>query len=411
MSRWVAFAAALGLAACGDGSGVAAPASSAADARWFASWTTAHTGAHAGVSNQTLRLVVQLSAGGDALRLQLRNKFGTAPVVVERAAVGLVADGAALVPGSNRPLTFGGAPGAIVEAGRDVLSDPVALATEAQQNIAVSLHLPGFATPSQDGNAYMTSYATALNAGDHVLDESATPFVTTTSAMILVGAVDVRSTALTGAIVAVGGSTTDGVGSDGRTLDAAPSPTAAAQPQPECNPCRWTDFLARRIVHEVPPERRKSVGNEGVLGNTTSHVLARYDGDVLAQSGLTHVILYSGANDLGVGSGDSAETIIANLTSAIDRAHARGAAIIVATINPRAAYTPEQNARRHAVNDWIRAACGGRCDGVADFDAVLAWSGNPDVMDPHYDSGDDIHPTAAGYQAMADAIDLALLSD
>lgn len=378
--------------------------------RWYASWTTAHTGRAQAVSDQSLRVVMQLSVGGNSVRVRLRNQFGTTPVSIGAASVGIVDSGPGLVAGSSRALTFAGQPGVRVEAGQDVTSDPVSLATAAQQALAVSLHVLGEARPSQDGQAYLTSYMSPAGSGNHVAEEAGSAFSATTNAALLVGSVEVQNAGLKGLIIGVGGSTTDGVGSDGKIVGLLPSPAALLFPQPECAPCRWTDFLARRIAQELPADEQFAVGNEGIAGNTTQDVLDRYDADVLSHASLSHVILYSGANDLGSVLGDDADTIIANMKSAIDRAHAVGAKVIVATINPRAHFTPLQNLYRDTVNTWIRTNgnCDGYCDGMVDFDAALAWSLYPDAINPVYDSGDTIHPTPAGYKAMADAVDLDL---
>ncbi len=396
----------------GPGALSVAPASNTADgqARWHTSWSTAHTGKAPAIADQTLRMVLQLSAGGDEVRVKLRNKFGTEPVIVDAASVGIIDSGASLKPGSRKALTFFGSTSAVIEAGEDLLSDPVVLPTQAQQFLGISLFISGTAAPSQDSLAYVTSYLTPAGAGSSIDDDSGMAFTSETPAMILVGSVEVQDTSLIGTVIGVGGSTTDGVGSDGKFLNAVPSPAALLFPQPDCHPCRWTDFLARRILAELPPSAQLSVGNEGIASNTTTDVLERYDADVLDHPNLTHVILYSGANDLGAGVGDDADTIVTNLKTAIDRAHAVGVKVIAATINPRSSFTPLQNIQRQIVNTWIRAKgnCDGYCDGFVDFDAALAWPLDPNVMNPVYDSGDNVHPTPAGYKVMVDSIDLGL---
>ena len=139
--------------------------------------------------------------------------------------------------------------------------------------------------------------------------------------------------------------------------------------------------------------------------------LARFDRDVLGQSGVTHLVILEGINDIGnsVAARVSADDIIYGLHQLADRAHERGIVVYGATLTPagpRPAFTPELETKRQAVNTWIRTS--GVFDGVIDFDQATRDSSDPTRMLPSYDSGDHLHPGDAGYKAMGDAIDLAL---
>jgi lysophospholipase L1-like esterase len=208
----------------------------------------------------------------------------------------------------------------------------------------------------------------------------------------------------TGAIVAFGDSITDGVGS---TLDTNN---------------RWPNHLANRLMAQ-PGNRKMGVLDLGISGNRILHDIAgpnaqaRFDRDALTQTGVTHVIVLEGINDIGFSAFFPAEAvtaaeIIAGHQQLIERAHARGLKIYGATLTPFAGtifpgyFTPEGEAKRQAVNAWIRTS--GEYDAVIDFDLVTRDPNNPTFLLPAYDSGDGLHPSNAGYQAMANAIDLKL---
>jgi lysophospholipase L1-like esterase len=161
--------------------------------------------------------------------------------------------------------------------------------------------------------------------------------------------------------------------------------------------------------------------NQGLAGNKVSHdvigpnALARFDRDVLAQTGVTHVIVLEGNNDFLFVFNPAEEVhhnrVIEGLKQLVHRAHALELTIYGGTLTPFAGFalsTPEKEVKRQAVNLWIRT--GGAFDAVIDFDAVLRDPSDPARLRPEFDSGDHLHPNDAGYKAMADAIDLKLLT-
>jgi lysophospholipase L1-like esterase len=210
--------------------------------------------------------------------------------------------------------------------------------------------------------------------------------------------VEVMAPAGTGAVVTFGDSITDGARSTADTNN------------------RWPDQLARRLAG------RKGGGvavlNAGISGNRVLgdgagvSALARFDRDVLMQTGVTHVVVLEGINDIGIARNNpspTAEDLIAGHKQLIDRAHARGLKIYGATLTPFEGapyYTPEGEAKRQALNKWIRSS--GAYDGVIDFDMITRDPAAPTKFLPAYDSGDHLHPGDAGYKAMGDAVDLAL---
>jgi len=241
--------------------------------------------------------------------------------------------------------------------------------------------------------AYQTNY---VKRGDVTGERGFMPDTTIVVWPFLVG-VDVHSAVATGVIVTFGNSITDGVGST-RDLNR-----------------RWPNVLAQRLLTGAEPP--KGVANQGISGNRVlstgagPSALARFDRDVLMTPGVTHIVLLEAINDIGGSArdGTTAEDLIQGYRQLIDRAHDRGLVIIGATLTPagpRAPFTPELEAKRVAVNAFIRAP--GNFDAVIDFDAVTRDPARPTQFLPAYDSGDHLHPSDAGYKAMGEAIDLAL---
>ena len=352
-------------------------------------------------NNQTLRQIVHVSIGGERLRVVLSNAFGTVPLVVGAAHVALRTKDAAIDPKSDRPLTFGGAPSVTIAAGAVALSDPVSLTVPPFGDLAIDAYLPGdtAASPSPlttHGGALQTNYVST--DGDHsgAADFSVT---TTTQSWFFLARVEVAAPAQVGAIVAFGDSITDGTRSSPNTNN------------------RWPDQLARRLAAQ---NVKIGVLNQGIAGNRVLcdgagvSALARFDRDVLVQTGATHVVVLESINDIGIGrnnpSPSAADLIVAH-RQLVDRAHARGLTIFGATLTPYegAVYaTPEGEAKRQAVNDWIRTSK--VYDGVIDFDLAVRDPAAPAKIQLRYNPGDNLHMNDAGYQAMADAVSLALFT-
>ena len=345
-------------------------------------------------NNQTLRQIVHTSIGGGRVRIVLSNTFGTAPLRVGAARLALRQKDAEIVSRSDRTVMFGNSPSVNIPAGAVVVSDPVALTVPAFADLAIDVYLPGdtAASPSPlttHGGALQTSYVSAT--GNHV-GEADLPEATTTAAWFFLSRVEVAAPQQAGAVVAFGDSITDGTRSTVNTNN------------------RWPDHLARRLQAQ---KINIGVLNQGIAGNRVLgdgagvSALARFDRDVLAQGGVTHVIVMEGINDIGrmVAAGD----VIAAHQQLIERAHARGLKIFGATLTPfegAAYWTKEGEVKRQALNDWIRTSK--VYDGVVDFDAAVRDPNAPTKLQPQFNPGDNLHLTDAGYQAMANAIDLAL---
>jgi len=361
-------------------------------------------------------MIARVTIPGDVVRIRLDNTFGVEPVTIGRASVALRIQGAALAAGSNRPLSFNGASEVAIPAGGSVWSDPVGLTVFAQQDLAVSLYVPGAnVRPSQHTAAAVTSYRSADGSGDVSSEEGRAPFAMTTMSLWWVKAIDVESASSPGGIVAFGDSITDGTCS---TLDAHD---------------RWEDVFSLRLAlqQETGPGRvggrredLKAVVNEGIGGNTITREglmpppdstpgVERFDRDVLSHHGVTDVVLFMGTNDIRRGA--PAAQVIAGMTSIAQRIKAKGLRAVGVTIIPRHNVAPngtntgwnaDKTRIRNDVNEWIRTKA--PFDAVIDFDKVVRDPANPDLMSPPFNCGDGIHPSPSGYFAMGASVDLGL---
>jgi lysophospholipase L1-like esterase len=350
-------------------------------------------------NNQTLRLIVHTSIGGDRLRVVLSNAFGTAPLVVGAANVALRDKDSSIVSRSSRALKFSGSASTTVPSGAIIISDPVDL-TLPPSDLVVDLYVPGDTAASGSSltmhtGANQTSYVSST--GNYVGAETF-PVATTTGSWFVLARVEVAAPQAAGAVVALGDSITDGTRSTLNTNH------------------RWPDLLAKRLADANGP--RMAVLNAGIAGNRVlldnagPNALARFERDVLSQTGVTHVIVMEGINDIGQARANplpSAADLINAHRQLILRAHARGLKIYGATLTPfegAAYFTTEGEAKRSALNEWIRTSR--EYDGVIDFDAAVRDPNQPAKFLTRYQSGDNLHPSDAGYQAMADAVDLSL---
>jgi lysophospholipase L1-like esterase len=391
----------------------AVPAGAHPGGRWTATWSTAMIASFpdffgtpnwsGGFDDQSVRQPIRVSRGGSAVRIRVSNVYGDEPLRLTGASIGRAGEGAAVRPGSLRPVTFDGRRSTVVPAGRELPSDPVALPVAPLERLTVTLY---FARPTGPSTFHLMSMATSYRAsGDHRFDRSGAAFAETSQSWYYLSGVDVVGAAPKrdrGTVVAFGDSITDGAFS---TPDADN---------------RYPDELAERLD---AAGRRLGVVNAGIGGNQVltdadgfgERATARFQRDALDQPGVRSVIVLEGINDIGMLGGQpvTAAQLIDGHRTLIRAAHDRGVRAIGATILPFKGtvypgyFTEEGERVRDEVNNWIRT--GGEYDAVVDLDRALADPADPDFLRAEYDGGDGLHPNDAGMRAMAEAVDLDIL--
>jgi lysophospholipase L1-like esterase len=366
-----------------------------------------------------VRNIIYTSVGGNSLRVRVSNTFGTAALQVGAVSVGVVLDGAQLVPGTSHTLTFGGKTATTIPAGAQALSDPLTMGVRPLTELAVSVYLPSDTGPATNhSDAQQNNY---IASGDHTGDAAAAAYATITGSWYFVDGLDVYSATADGTVVAFGDSITDGY----QSLTGADA--------------RWPNYLARRLAG-VLGDRAPGVVDEGISGNRILSpsscfgvsAESRFERDALGQAGVKAIIFLEGINDIGfAGMPDSGcsdpnnpnvtpAQIEAGYLSLIAQAHSRGVKIYAGTLMPFAGSntvyggyfgTSYGESLREQVNTWIRTS--GAFDGVIDFSTLTQDPYDPQYLNPAYvansassSTSDGLHPGDVGYQAMAAAIPL-----
>ncbi|MFT4075338.1 MAG: SGNH/GDSL hydrolase family protein [Asticcacaulis sp.] len=389
---------------------LALPAYAKPHVPWVTVWSTAQMtpGTDSALSpsdatDSTLRQTVHIARGGKTLRIRLSNIMGTQALRLDSVHVALTREtgGSSIAPASDRAVTFSSLSDIVIPAGADYVSDPIDLAVADQSTLAISFHMPEV-LPQQTGHpgSRTTSW---LVTGNHVSDadfSDARHF----DHWFNIASVDIQAGSSRAAIVAFGDSITDGYG---------------ITPNSDT---RWPNFLAARLEGKPLAVLNAGIGGNRLLNDGLgSNGLARFERDALVHDGVKYVIVLEGVNDLGMLTRDAPATpaahadMVARIKAAylqmIAKAHNRGLKIYGGTITPFMGmdyYHPDalNEADRQAINQWIRTS--GAFDAVIDFDAALRDPTRPDHLLPAYDSGDHLHPSQAGYKAMAEAVDLRL---
>src|SRR4051794_75574 len=364
--------------------------------RWVTSWAASAQGPYPSGSpalqpelkfalprpeakDQTFRLVIKPSLWGNRMRLRFSNAFGTKPVTFDAVFAGLQWSGAAVSPGTNRPVTFaGGRKSVTVQPGGQTWSESFTLPWVSNaaapellgRKLAVSFHVAGSSGPmTWHAKAMQTSYITSPDAGalGELEDESAFP--NSTTSWFFLDALDVQAPPETGVVVCLGDSITDGTAS---TLNGDD---------------RWPDVLHRRLVAAGIP---MAVANEGIGSNQIAgpaqyspdkpfaggpSAVSRIDRDVLGLSGVTHVIWFEGINDIGTDGGATLDQMRDAMRAGVKRIRdkIRGVKVIGATLTSAVGTSNETKKpfeveqKRRAFNDWMRNN-GGVFNAVVDFD-------------------------------------------
>ncbi|MDO8073420.1 SGNH/GDSL hydrolase family protein [Janthinobacterium sp. SUN176] len=390
-----------------------------ADTAWLASWTASPqavwssdflfpSNVPAVLHGHTVRQVARLSVGGPRVRIVLSNAYGKVPLRIGAATVALAASGSAIEAGSLRTLTFSGQPSASVAPGAPLVSDPVDLPVPDLARLTVSIHLPQSSPTSTfhwDGRetAWIAPHDQTLAAR---IDDS--PGVQTTTARLLLSAIQVEAAPAAQAVAILGDSITDGA-SASLGMDA-----------------RWPDFLAERLAPQGVAVINAGISGARLLSDGMgSNALARFERDVLAQPGVRTVVVLLGINDISWPGTAFApreqrptlEELSSGYARLVAQARSRGVRVVGATLTPFAGalpgtplsdyYQPDKDALRQQLNAWIRAS--GHFDAVLDFDAWARDPAHPLRLLPAYDSGDHLHPGDAGNRALAEGIALPLL--
>ena len=384
----------------------ACPAQSAPHPQWNGTWASSPMLAEFGFSVHpfsatTLREIVHISTGGSQIRVRFTNAYGRDQLLIRDAHVALSAGAGAIKPGTDHPLTFGGANSISIPPGAEMYSDPVTIDVPPLSDLAISFFLPSQVMQRETYHAFADQDNFIVD-GDQASAASLTQPTTVDSWYFLDG-VDVNAVRGSRSIVTLGDSITDGAHSTRNGNE------------------RWPDVLAARLQQD-PALAHVGVLNQGIGGNRVlndqagPNALARLDRDVLAQNGARYVIILESINDIGrlhrlTAPEDDidAQKLEEGLRQIAEAAHEHGMKVFGATLTPYqgANYFSDKGEQvREAVNNWIRTS--GTFDGVVDFDKITRDPQNPNQFNPLYDSGDHLHPNDAGYKAMGEGIDLAL---
>lgn len=363
--------------------------------------TEPHNLPPAPLANSTLRQFVHVTIGGNHLRVRFSNAYGTSPVVINSAHVALAAGAGSggkgeINPATDVALAFHDMPSATIPPGETIFSDPLDFNLPALTNLAITIYLGDVSATSINGHP--GSRTTSFIQDSNVVSAASMPAASKTAHWYIITGVDVLADTSSKALVVLGDSITDGRGSttDGNN--------------------RWPDNLAQRLSTNAPTAgvgvANMGIGGNGIFGGLGPAALKRFDRDVINQSGVRWVIIFEGVNDIG---GDRSGTVATNLISAykqfIDKAHAHSMLIYGATITPFGTSFYDSSlheAERETVNAWIRT--NNLYDGVIDFDAAVRDPATPTKLLPVYNYNDWLHLSPAGYQAMANAIDLNLFT-
>jgi lysophospholipase L1-like esterase len=382
----------------------------AADGHWVTTWgcgpqlTEPSNLPPAPLANSTLRQFVHVTLGGKHVRVRFSNAYGTNAVSINATHIALsTGAGSAgtgeINPATDKTLTFHGAPSVNIPPGETILSDPCDYELPALTDLAVSIYFGNMSATRINGHpgSRTTSFILATNA----VQAADMAGAAKTAHWYIITGVDVLADASSKGIVALGDSITDGRGSttDGNN--------------------RWPDNLARRFATNAPTAGvavvNMGIGGNGIFGGLGPAAVARFDRDVLNQSGVRWLIVFEGVNDIGGATSSGSPALATNLINAYtqfaNKAHARNMRAYGATITPfggNSYYTTAHESARQTVNAWFRTNT--VYDALIDFDAVARDPVTLTNLLPAYDTGDHLHLNPAGYQAMANAIDLNLFA-
>lgn len=378
--------------------------SSVGNEYWVGTWTASpyfDSGNQPPVSlaNSVLRQVAHVSLGGSRIRVQFSNLFGNGPVTINSAHIASCkatpAVDSTIDTASDKALAFSGAASVTIAQGKEVWSDPIDFTVSALGNISITTafgSVPGNVTGHSGSRT--TSY---IQTNSTNVSAASMASARTTDHWYYISGIDVAADPSAKAIVAIGDSLTDGRGTDTNKNN------------------RWTDDLAARLVANSATANvavmNQGIGATALVGTSGTAAQARFNRDVLGQSGVRWAIIFDAVNDIGAGT--SFATIKAVYDQMISAGRAKGLLVYGATITPfggNSYYSDAHESVRQQVNTYIKS---GAFDGYLDFDAAVTDGGSPPKLQSIYatwSQTDYLHLSPAGYQKLADSVDLTLFT-
>jgi lysophospholipase L1-like esterase len=370
------------------------------DMHWVGTWATGQQTTETdnlppspGLANNTLRQMIHVSIGGSQLRLRISNEYGTAAVTLNAVHIAKATSGSVIDTSTDKALTFSGMASVTIPAKQAVNTDAFDFPLSPLENLDVTI---AFGTQSGDVTGHPGSRTTSyIQSGNHVSDGTVSG--SNADHWYFISALDVMAPASSAAIAILGDSITDGRGSTTNMND------------------RWPDDLSKKL-QASPTTSNIAVLNLGIGGNCVVSgglgptATSRFDNQILGQSGVKWVMVLEGVNDIA--GNVSATQLESAFQSFIDKSHQKSLKIYGIPILPFAGTsnsgydsTAHQQVRTDT-NTWIRAA--GHFDKSVPLDVAVQDSSNAQKLNSAYDSGDGLHLNPAGYQKMADTIDLTL---
>lgn len=357
------------------------------------------------ISNQTIKQISQISLGGEAIRLVFTNQYGDQPLYIDKTTVGLV-KGQSLKSKSAYPVYFSGKLKAQILPGKQLISDPIPLPVPNHSQLMVNTFIQKPTTfKTFHWDAKQTSW---LITGNQTANLNTPSSAKTTTARLLLSAVEVKPKRKAHVVAVIGDSITDGATA---TLDAN---------------TRWTDFLAKRLSpHQIAVINSGISGNRLLTDGMGDSALDRLKKEIFQYSGVKTLIVLVGINDISWPGTAFApkqqiptfEALTQGYKRVVDEAHRQGIQVIGATLLPFSGalpntpldnyYQPNKDELRQRINHWIRTSH--TFDGVLDLEQGLKDPKHPDRLNPIYDSGDHLHPNDHGNQQMANLVDLKQL--